>query len=687
MTDATLAPPPRLPGRLARLDGLVLKHEQALAIAIVGAAFGIRLALAIPSYLNPDEILHVIIAGDTTFADSLARAASYLSPHPFLYNLLLYLLNLVRASEPLLRLPSVIAGALVSLFTYLWLKRVSGPVAGLVAAAVIAFLPDTVRLAAQVREYALLMMLLSAALWLVEVGIDREQAGPVLGSGALLLAAMATHYATFWFLPGYGLYVVLRLRATAAPRRVWLAFAGVLAGLAAGLAVAWFTHIHTLIGKKQSEAADNWLRACYFQPGKDRLWVFPFRQTFAVFGYLFSGTIAGAVGLVLALAGAVLLAWRRSWALLILLGFPFAANCAASFIRLYPYGGMRHLTYLTTYSAAGIGILLAALTRRRPLLGLLAAGLLLVGANVRPAWPVDHIPPKGQRRAVLKDAIEYVREVTPAGGTIFLDFETGLFMRWYFGKEHMLMPEPAEDSRFYEWSDGDYRLVQASPDFVYWTLSPLQLGEVGRVLFGSYGFGIGDTVTVFDAGWGWNLVDGLIGAFGIEYPATRRFAKSVSVFRLPVGREPGEPRTAAALEQLAEEVELSSGTWVRSVFWPSDQEAGLAKGVAERLGARTVTYGDLRAEIWGRGGRLESFLPAAAFWVFGNCELQVEPMRMMDRRVSVAQEDVRLDFIACDRDTLVGVYSVWKVCPVQALGVKQSRFCLGCQFNQATEPE
>jgi hypothetical protein len=687
MTDATLGAPQRLSERYGRVEGFVLKHEQALAIAIVGAAFGTRLALAMPSYLNPDEILHVIIAGDTTFADSLARAGFYLSPHPFLYNLLLYLLNLVHASEPFLRLPSVVAGALVSLFCYLWLKRVSGPVAGLIAGAVIAFLPDTVRLASQVREYALLMMLLSAALWLVEVGIDRKQVGPVLGSGALLLAAMATHYATFWFLPGYALYVLFRLRATMAPRRIWLAFAGVLAGLAAGFAVAWFTHIHTLMGKKQSEAADNWLRACYFQRGTDKLWAFPFRQTFALFSYLFSGTIAGAVGLVLALAGAVVLAWRRRWALLILLGLPFAANCAASIVRLYPYGGMRHLTYLTPYAAAGIGILFATLTRRHLLPGLLAAGLLLVGANVRPTWPVDHIPQKDQRRSVLKNAIQYIREVTPAGGTIFFDFETGLFMRWYFGKEHMLMPEPAEDSRFYEWEDGDFRLVQTSPGFVYWTLSPLQLGEVGRVLFDSYGLASGDAVTVFDAGWGWNLVDGLLGAYGIEYPATKRFAKSVAVFRLPVGREPGELRVAAALEQLAEEVELPRGTWVRSVFRPSDQEAGPAKVFAERLGARAARYGDLRAEIWGRGGRLESFLPAVAFWVFGNYELQVEPLRMMDSRASVAQGDIRLEFIACDRDTLVGVYSVWKICPVQAIGVKQSRFCSGCQFNQATEPE
>lgn len=687
MTDATLAPAPRLLDRLDRLDGFVLKYEQVLAVAIVGAAFGIRLALAIPSYLNPDEILHVIIAGDTTFADSLARAATYLSPHPFLYNLLLYLLNLVHASEPLLRLPSVIAGALVSLFTYLWLKRVSGPVAGLVAAAVIAFLPDTVRLAAQVREYALLMMLLSAALWLVEVGIDRKQAGQVLGSGALLLAAMVTHYATFWFMPGYALYVFLRLRATGAPRRLWLAFAGVLAAFAVGFVVAWFTHIRTLMGKKQSEAADNWLRACYFQSGTDKLWVFPLRQTFAVFHYLFSGTIAGVVGLVLTLAGAVLLAWRRSWALLILLGLPFVANCAASIVRLYPYGGMRHLGYLTPYAAAAIGILFAALTRRRPLLGLLAAGLLLVGANVRPTWPVDHIPQNDQRRAVLNDAIEYVRDITPPGGTIFFDFETGLFMRWYFGAKHVLMPEQAADSRFYEWADGDYRLVQASPGVVYWTLSPLRLGEVGRALSGSYGFGPGDTVTVVDAGWGWNLVDGLMGAYGIGYPGTRRFAKSITVFRLPVGREPGEPRTAAALERLAEEVELPRGTWVRSVFWPSDHKPDSAEGYTGRLDAQTVTYGDLRVEIWGRGGRLESFLPAVAFWVFGNYELQVEPLRLMDRRASAAHEDIRLDFIACDRDTLVGVYSVWKVCPVQASGAGQSRFCSECQFNQATEPE
>ncbi|UCG41788.1 MAG: glycosyltransferase family 39 protein [candidate division WOR-3 bacterium] len=656
MIDATLAQPPRPTGRLDRLDRMVLKYEQGLAIAIVVAGFGLRLALAVPSYLNPDEILHVVIAGDTTFADSLARAAFYLSPHPFLYNLLLHLLNLLHASEPLLRLPSVIAGALVSLFSYLWLKRVSGPVAGLVAAAVIAFLPDTVRLAAQVREYALLMMFLAAALWLVEVGIDRKQACPVLGSGALLLAAMATHYATFWFMPGYAVYVILRLRATAAPRRLWIAFASILAAFALGFGLAWSTHIRTLMGRKQSEAADNWLRACYFQPGTDRLWVFPFRQTFQVFGYLFSGTIAGTVGLVLTLAGGVVMAWRRRWALLILLMLPFVANCGASLVRLYPYGGMRHLAYLTPYTAAAIGILLAALTRRRLLPALLAAGLLLVGVNVRPTWPVDHIPQKAQRRAVLNDALEQVRSITPAGGTIFFDFETGLFMRWYFGTKRTLMPVLAGDSRFHEWSASGYRLVQANPDFVYWSLNPERLGEVAGVLFDSYEFGPGDTVTVFDAGWGWNLVDGLMGLYGIEYPATRQSARNVTMFRLPAGREPGELRTAAALGRLAERVEPPGGLPVRSVFWPSDHEADLAH--TARLGARVLTYDDLRSEVWGKDRRLEEFLPAVAFWVFGNHELKVAPLQMMDRMASLTHQGISFELIAFDRDTLVGVYSV-----------------------------
>jgi hypothetical protein len=659
VTETDAVPRPTPAAWFGRLDGLVLRYEPYLAGAIVVAAFALRLALSIPSYLNPDEILHVVIAGDTTFADSLARAASYLSPHPFLYNLLLYLLNLLHASEPLLRLPSVIAGSLAALFTWLWLRRVAGPVAGLVAAAVIAFLPDTIRLAAQVREYAPLMMLLAAALWLVEVGIDRQRVGPVLGSGALLLVALATHYATFWFMPGYALYVFLRLRATAAPRRLWYAFAAVMAAFAAGLAVAWFTHISTLMGRKQSDAADNWLRTCYFQRGTDKLWVFPFRQTFAVFRYLYSGTIAGAVGLALTLAGGVVLAVRRRWSLLLLLTLPFAANCFAAIVRLYPYGGMRHLAYLTPYSAAAIGILAASLARRRALPALLPVALLLVAANLRPSWPVDHISPRDQRRAVMRDAMDYIRTVTPPGGIVFFDFETGLFMRWYFGEKPTLIPEVAADKRFWEWSARGYRLVQANPDYVFWTLNADRLGEVASWLFESYDVAHGDAVTVFDAGWGWNLVNGLANLYGIEYPATRRFARNITVFRLPAGSEPDAPAASAALARLAAGLQLPGSVTVNTVFWPTDHAADSSKADARRLAERVATYGNLRGGIWGRGGKLEDLLPAVAFWVFGNYERQVEPLRMMDRRASFVEGGLRFRFVAFDRDTLVGVYLIW----------------------------
>ncbi|MFO7639026.1 MAG: hypothetical protein R6X14_07000, partial [bacterium] len=68
----TARPTPTALRWLAGTDEFLTRHSLPVAIAIALAALAVRVPAALSSYLNPDEILHVLIAGDTTFAESLA---------------------------------------------------------------------------------------------------------------------------------------------------------------------------------------------------------------------------------------------------------------------------------------------------------------------------------------------------------------------------------------------------------------------------------------------------------------------------------------------------------------------------------------------------------------------------------------------------------------------------------------
>jgi 4-amino-4-deoxy-L-arabinose transferase-like glycosyltransferase len=177
----------RLPS--ARFSGPVLAL---LVITLAGAALRVWLIDARP--LIGDEALTWRTSGRPLPDFLLWR---HHGDHPPLSFVLVRLsLEAFGRSVWSLRSPSAIAGILCIPMAWLLGRRFG---AGLLLATLVAFDPVLVVLSSLARMYALLALLILAALSRMDalVARDERRAGPWLGLGAILLAATWTHYLGF----------------------------------------------------------------------------------------------------------------------------------------------------------------------------------------------------------------------------------------------------------------------------------------------------------------------------------------------------------------------------------------------------------------------------------------------------------------------------------------------------------
>src|SRR5580704_18238323 len=94
-------------------------HINAIAIAITAAGLALRIAAAIRTYFNPDEILHYLLIDQPSLF--LAYKQSLTNAHPPLIYVLLYYCHLLGRSELVLRLPLILAGTAFCWFTFEWI--------------------------------------------------------------------------------------------------------------------------------------------------------------------------------------------------------------------------------------------------------------------------------------------------------------------------------------------------------------------------------------------------------------------------------------------------------------------------------------------------------------------------------------------------------------------------------------
>ena len=215
-----------------------------VAFLVVAAGFVLRMLPATKSYLNPDELLHYLLIHQRSAY--LAYKASLSNAHPPLFYQAIYAAHFLGNSELMLRLPSVIAGTAFCWFMYKWIGTILGNAAALIGVIVVAFCPGMIPLAAEVREYALLLFCVAASLYFLERAFQENSVALIWAFSAFLYLAILTHYSAVFFALTVGVYSLARFADSRPPRNVLIAWAAGQAGALAIYAFLYVTHVSKL---------------------------------------------------------------------------------------------------------------------------------------------------------------------------------------------------------------------------------------------------------------------------------------------------------------------------------------------------------------------------------------------------------------------------------------------------------
>lgn len=622
-----------------------------------------RIIFALPLALNPDEAMHVIRSSEPTlwaiYREDLA------GPDPSLLHFILFPLCKLNASDTVLRLPSILAGVMAALFSYLWLRELRSRAAGLIGMIIVGFAPAVLFVTSEVRAYGLLLGFSAAALWLLVAGVRRGSAGLLLLFGVAQCLALVSQYSALLLLAGAGCYslvLVITRRIRGRQFWAWLGAEVLTLGL---LVFLYVTHISKLRGgEAETSVKQGFLGGAYFDPAKERILGFVFSRTVAAFRFLFTSPGLGLLALLLLLLGVVLILWRGprprlATAALVLV--PWLGAVAASLLGLHPYAGTRHIVLLILFATVPIALLLAWVAREK-LTPILFGALLLV-----PVWNLVRLPWAGGWLSPLRDgyrsnllaAVSYVRSLLPAGGVVFADLESHyVFRRYLFSGRRGVTKVGAPGFHEYEWQG--YRMITLD----YWYVTAESLGNELQRMAETYGLEPGTKVVAVSAGWGTSRSRRLA-RLGIEYPGTREYGFRVAVMPVVVGEEKLSDsrrdkvsRTRRALYNLAWRAGRSQPDRVATVVWPSYYLDSTAEELTKPLADVTISYSTFYRLVLRPDADFDRLLPALAFWVFGTKERHVKPVAWMNGCENYIAGDQTFTLLGVDPDSLAAVYLV-----------------------------
>ncbi len=661
-------PPPASTVPLTRWDKVeqwLGGHAWAIALVLVGAGMAVRLQPAVQLSLNADEAYNYLAIDEPTLGAAL-RSAMTDNPHPPLYYVLLYLWRQFGDSDFWLRLLSLLAGTATIWVVYHWLARAINRTTAIGGAFLLAFATQHINLSAELRAYTVLLLLLASAFYFMERALaERSALMMVLFSLALALAIL-DDYSAAWAAVAAGVYVIFRLVRARMPASVVAVWA-VGQALCAGTALLLY---RASVASLRGTDFERWVREVmlkdsYRQPG-EHLLAFLTKTTSSFFHYLASTRIGGWIGLALFAAGIALLALRgvagrrfRALSLFLVLSFVFAAGAAAT--RMSPFGGTRHSMFLFLPAVAGIGFTLSFVTghRLRVLLPLLVVMLPLWKwlGGPDPTWFTNR---HNQRREYLLEGVRILRNVTRPGDLIFSDQQSHLLLRRYFCPPRVGLPK-GSPSGFTECSCNNIMLVGMGA----WGPTPDSFVKECRRMQRVYGLRRYDTVWVFSAGWGRNMAERLKNELGLILPRAQIVHNNVAVFSVVAAvtfqTEADEAKDAEVrrtLEMLAGFVRYRWAGRFRFGLWPGRYQPDLSSPEWRSFPAASLTYAELyRLLAIGRQG-MADFLPAVAFWVFGDEERHPGYMRLMEGAHDYSAGGLRFTLLALARDAVAGVYLV-----------------------------
>ena len=541
--DRRLRPPETdrpAPGRSVELwlDG----HSDLAAFILLVLGFVLRLRAAWGTFLDPDEALHFFIANQPSLI--LAYKASLTMAHPPLLILMLYGWRNLGTSEIVLRFLPILAGTAFCWVFFKWLSSLFGKSVALTGLLFASLLPPLVLLSAEVRQYELLLLFAISAAYSVEKALATNSAGFMLLASAFLCLSMLSHYSAFLFAAALGIYSLWRIVSRPTSATVVMAWA---VGQAAALGLASFlyvSHISHIKGTTMAEQAfDSWLRKSYFHSGEGSRLVFILARSFSVFQYLLGQFVVGDIAVLLFIAGVVFLLRKKispprpeptAPQLAVFLILPFAINCVAGLLDVYPYGGTRHSVFLAIFAIAGISLCMAGITQQNKLRSIAMAAAIVVLCFAFPSVRHPYIPRADQKLEHIEQAVRFVRDQIPPTAPLFVDYESGIVLGHYLCEQKPIAYDNSIPN-FLVFNCSGHRIVSVTHDF--WAFTPqmflLQWNELVR----NGDFHPGETVWVGQAGWIVNLDDSLRQEFS-EFRGLRTtaFGKNIRFFEIAVGQ-------------------------------------------------------------------------------------------------------------------------------------------------------
>ena len=544
-----IAPGIRERGGISRdsiVENWLHDHLNAVALTVVAAGLGVRVFVASRSYLNPDEALHYLLINQPSAF--LAYKASLTNAHPPLLYLLLYCWHFLGRSELMLRLPSVFAGTALCWVAFKWIGIVFGRTAGLIGLILVAFSPALVTLSAEVREYALLLFCMGAALYFLELAFQEKSVRGMWYFSAFLYLAILSHYSALFFALAIGLYSLARIIEAQLSRKVVVAWACGQAGALAIYGFLYVTHV-----SKLKDYITRWAMPFgqfYFHPGSGDLVTFTREQTANIFLFLFGGHYISLAMLLLFVASAGFLVIgellsRRGHAPSghagILLLLPFIAVWGAAIAGIYPYVGSRHTVFLAPFAIAAASFLLAAVCRQKLWAGLLIAALLSGASNASGKTFEEGITKENQSRTLMIAAVNHMQQSIPRGDIILVDYQSSLPLAYYLCGPRNI-PADMFHGDLAKFSCNGYSIVTLR----IWKLIAGNFSPQFEQMAHTYGLKSGDRVWVFQAGWGDNVGKELPGHFAkFRCLIPKDFGRNITVIPFVVGPDllPAAPLT------------------------------------------------------------------------------------------------------------------------------------------------
>ena len=523
------------------------KHSTFWICILLLLGFAVRVWRASGTYLNPDEAMHFLVANQSSWR--LAYQASLNLAHPPLLVLLLHAWRSLGTSEIILRMPLILAGTAFCWLTYKWAAVLfKQPVAWIVFILAL-FLPSTIDLSSEVRQYALLLAFGMESAYLFERALETNSASAMLFSGASLWLAICSHYSALLFAAALGTYAVIRILIRRPAQKVlaqWVVGQVVAIGLGSFFYASHISRLSQAYGGSSmiQSMSSSYLPNSYYVPGKINPLAFLLARTGGVFQYAFGQLAVGDLAYLVFLVGIFFLLRRsalgrvssRQLGLLLLL--PFVLAGAAALARIYPYGGTRHSAFLLPFALAGVSFALAHLLKDRLVSGIAVALVIALLCNLFPAHRQPYISRSDQGLDKMNAAVDFMQRQIAPDEIIFTDSLTGLLVEHYLC-DHRMPNEDHSMAGFISFNCGGHRVIVTDWKTSYFT--PRRFYDQWQVMATKYDLQPGTRVWITQMGWSTDLAANL-NKFPEFHLAPHFFGNRVQIFDLTVGQSMPDPK-------------------------------------------------------------------------------------------------------------------------------------------------